>query len=303
MVPLADIFNHKTAGEHIHLESDDPGGTSSSDHCDDIEMRIVRPLKYMKSTLTNEPANEVFNTYGDHSTSYLLLKYGFTEPDLVNPYDVVSFSVDDVLNLSFFEEITELDKRVRVWKQNDTMFRSVSQRLLDQPGDDAIATDDDIDMDELLASDDEDNSWQDDSDEYEDCEDDIYFQFSRDKSNRVNVDPALICFLATVLMDTNQFDAILRLVDSTCDLDFDNTISMLKNIWEQVVGFSAIINDLARDLRTVITRLTRDRLSRYHQNVAATTKHMRDSLVVIQAEQAILHDVLTLVDPAEVGSK
>ena len=105
MVPLADIFNHRTARivvdtavdtaiddtatnktnttattttptvvamEHVHLESSDehqPGHQPGQQE-DLIEIRTVRPVA---------AGREVFNTYGDHSTAFLLLKYGFVE--------------------------------------------------------------------------------------------------------------------------------------------------------------------------------------------------------------------------------
>lgn len=80
MVPLADVFNHRTGGENIHLES-------NSDS-EEIELSVYRAVSLA--------GQEVFNTYGDHSNAYLLMKYGFTESD--NPFNVVSVDCRELLN-------------------------------------------------------------------------------------------------------------------------------------------------------------------------------------------------------------
>ena len=103
MVPLADVFNHRTAAENVHLESEDLGEAPHPDYDEDfspealeqfeqamledsIDMRIVRPVN---------DGEEVFNTYGDHSNAYLFMKDGFAEPN--NPFDVVCISWTDVV--------------------------------------------------------------------------------------------------------------------------------------------------------------------------------------------------------------
>uniref|UniRef100_A0A0D9YI76 N-lysine methyltransferase n=1 Tax=Oryza glumipatula TaxID=40148 RepID=A0A0D9YI76_9ORYZ len=108
MVPLADLFNHKTGGEHVHftsvleaLDSDsedgeDPNNASadeqstiensadipSGDDDEDLEMIVVRDV--------NE-GEEIFNTYGTMGNAALLHRYGFTEMD--NPYDIVNIDL------------------------------------------------------------------------------------------------------------------------------------------------------------------------------------------------------------------
>ncbi|KAL6225579.1 hypothetical protein ACLB2K_004428 [Fragaria x ananassa] len=110
MVPLADIFNHKTGAEDVHLntsassgdgESEGNESTTSSvghttgatttdddddDDDDDLEMVMVKDVKV---------GAEVFNTYGLLGNAALLHGYGFTEPD--NPFDIVNIDLELVL--------------------------------------------------------------------------------------------------------------------------------------------------------------------------------------------------------------
>uniref|UniRef100_A0A0A9B4D1 N-lysine methyltransferase n=1 Tax=Arundo donax TaxID=35708 RepID=A0A0A9B4D1_ARUDO len=108
MVPLADLFNHKTDGEHVHFTSasddsdseddDDQSNASADDQStvenstsspsgmgvkdEDLEMIIVKDV--------NE-GEEVYNTYGTMGNAALLHRYGFTEPD--NTYDIVNIDL------------------------------------------------------------------------------------------------------------------------------------------------------------------------------------------------------------------
>ncbi|KAJ0972127.1 hypothetical protein J5N97_020086 [Dioscorea zingiberensis] len=125
MVPLADLFNHKTGAENVHFTSvsspdsdeedgvitDASGNDQSSDgstgdspaaqqdsghdpasleHPDGdpetLEMIIVRGV---------EAEAEVFNTYGLMGNAALLHRYGFTELD--NPFDIVNIDLNMVL--------------------------------------------------------------------------------------------------------------------------------------------------------------------------------------------------------------
>ncbi|OQU87979.1 hypothetical protein SORBI_3003G376500 [Sorghum bicolor] len=109
MVPLADLFNHKTDCEHVHFTSasdasdsdgedadDDQSDASADDEStienptssspgskdEDLEMIIVRDV--------NE-GEEVYNTYGTMGNAALLHRYGFTELD--NQYDIVNIDL------------------------------------------------------------------------------------------------------------------------------------------------------------------------------------------------------------------
>ncbi|KAL6228141.1 hypothetical protein ACLB2K_002095 [Fragaria x ananassa] len=127
MVPLADIFNHKTGAEDVHLNTsassedseseeaesgsedgnesttsttssvghttgasttDDVASGASDDDGDDDDLEMVM-VKDVKA------GAEVFNTYGLLGNAALLHRYGFTEPD--NPFDIVNIDLELVL--------------------------------------------------------------------------------------------------------------------------------------------------------------------------------------------------------------
>ncbi|KAJ2883743.1 hypothetical protein IWW38_005511, partial [Coemansia aciculifera] len=79
-----DIEMESTSGEHSDDNSSDDD--QEDELVDALEMVVFRPCK----------ANtEVFNTYGEHGSAYLLHRYGFC--DTKNPYDSVTLSTEDVM--------------------------------------------------------------------------------------------------------------------------------------------------------------------------------------------------------------
>lgn len=167
MVPLADIFNHQTRqgkdfGEHLHIESsavacpycgecgacehdESETGSSSGEEgfslqqsesdADDedpntMTMTLVRPLENGKT---------VFNTYGNHSASSLLMKYAFTDP-FPNKNDVCTFSyslIAETLKAGFKVPTKQISQRAQFWVQHRVSWMGVFLR------------DQDIDIDEL----------------------------------------------------------------------------------------------------------------------------------------------------------
>nr|GEW16587.1 ribosomal lysine N-methyltransferase 3 [Tanacetum cinerariifolium] len=129
MVPLADLFNHKTDAEDVHFTSvtshsdsdydndeslesqiDDD---SEGDHLSQDESNVASPRSDFSvddesSSTTGilemimvrdvKAGAEVFNTYGSMGNAALLHRYGFTEPD--NPYDIVNIDLELVLEWS-----------------------------------------------------------------------------------------------------------------------------------------------------------------------------------------------------------
>jgi hypothetical protein len=129
MVPIADIFNHRTLNEHVHLETSD-FNSHQEDYASDegfhvdsdgvIEVEAKRhieisaseddgvvveesdeakkeavdliEIRVINAVQKNE---EVFNTYGEHNNAYLLMKYGFCEEN--NPFDSVNIDLAQVL--------------------------------------------------------------------------------------------------------------------------------------------------------------------------------------------------------------
>ncbi|XP_062113845.1 ribosomal lysine N-methyltransferase 3-like isoform X2 [Humulus lupulus] len=131
MVPLADLFNHKTAAEDVHFTSVSSHSESDSETDDNNEYERdqtppISPTDDSDIGITpsgrkspadfpsdwgEEPAamemimvkdvkvgSEVYNTYGSLGNAALLHRYGFTEPD--NPYDIVNIDMEIVLEWS-----------------------------------------------------------------------------------------------------------------------------------------------------------------------------------------------------------
>lgn len=133
MVPLADLFNHKTGAEDVHFSA--VSSNCKSDETDDSDLTgeddesLHENTDFMKSGLSTacpekncgklgfssidvddplvlemiivkdvKAGFEVFNTYGSLGNAALLHRYGFTEPD--NPFDIVNIDLELVLQWS-----------------------------------------------------------------------------------------------------------------------------------------------------------------------------------------------------------
>lgn len=117
MVPLADLFNHKTGAENVHFSlasfsssSDDETFGNVFDASDDE----TSPARNLSNTTVNGPngtlemivvkgveaGDEIFNTYGCMGNAALLHRYGFTEPN--NPFNIVNIDLDLVLQWCSF---------------------------------------------------------------------------------------------------------------------------------------------------------------------------------------------------------
>ncbi|GMG99871.1 hypothetical protein Nepgr_001711 [Nepenthes gracilis] len=136
MVPLADLFNHKTGTEDVHFTFASSAGESEDDtenttNCSDGELQTEssfftddRSISAVIGKTSLDRADfgypqdvkenstvlemiivkdvkagvEVFNTYGLMGNAALLHRYGFTEID--NPYDIVNIDLDLVVQWS-----------------------------------------------------------------------------------------------------------------------------------------------------------------------------------------------------------
>ncbi|XP_074311658.1 ribosomal lysine N-methyltransferase 3 [Silene latifolia] len=153
MVPLADLFNHKTGAEDVHftsVESDDSDdeGLSDDDNSNGDELTTQTFLTEEDESMTNgidhsssvgpesQPQDvtdnplvlemvlvkdvkadaEVFNTYGSVGNAALLHRYGFTELD--NPYDIVNIDMELVVKWSL-TLVTSRQSRARIslWRK------------------------------------------------------------------------------------------------------------------------------------------------------------------------------------------
>ncbi|KAI6699985.1 hypothetical protein NL676_014309 [Syzygium grande] len=131
MVPLADLFNHKTGAEDVHFTNVSSHGESDDDSnygddypdaditeggngqlIQDLDMNSHGNMDMECPPVTKEdPAvlemilikdvkagDEVYNTYGTLGNAALLHRYGFTEEN--NPYDIVNIDIELVLEWS-----------------------------------------------------------------------------------------------------------------------------------------------------------------------------------------------------------
>ncbi|KAL9234975.1 hypothetical protein vseg_009782 [Gypsophila vaccaria] len=152
MVPLADLFNHKTDAEDVHFtcgDSDDSDeGMSDDENSSGDEMETKTPQTEENGSVADvadhassdvpdlksedmpdnplvlemilvkdvEAGAEVFNTYGSMGNAALLHRYGFTEPE--NPYDIVNIDMELVDKWSV-SVITSRRSRARVllWRK------------------------------------------------------------------------------------------------------------------------------------------------------------------------------------------
>ncbi|KAH7405536.1 hypothetical protein KP509_15G074600 [Ceratopteris richardii] len=149
MVPVADLFNHKTNNEDVHV-MDEPNlciidesvstsdrhpveeesnylGCSFIDNLTNAQHHSCSTIKERNDQCRNEVleivlvrdvpmGSEIFNTYGELSNASLLHRHGFTEPD--NPFDIVN--IDYVLVMqyctSFFSKC-HVRNRIRFWRK------------------------------------------------------------------------------------------------------------------------------------------------------------------------------------------
>lgn len=81
LVPIADLFNHRTGGHHVAMRLLDGDGDGDATLVAVVSSRV-------------EKGAEVFNTYGALGNATLLNSYGFTQEN--NPEDTVSVSVPDL---------------------------------------------------------------------------------------------------------------------------------------------------------------------------------------------------------------
>nr|KYP43054.1 Ribosomal N-lysine methyltransferase 3 [Cajanus cajan] len=114
MVPLADLFNHKTGAEDVHFtamssnyESDtDVDGCNNDEGIveeealaqnSSIDMTVEGDTSMLEMIMIKNVSGgvEVFNTYGLLGNAALLHRYGFTEQD--NSYDIVNIDMELVI--------------------------------------------------------------------------------------------------------------------------------------------------------------------------------------------------------------
>ena len=91
LVPIADLFNHRTGGNHVAMRLIDEEEKSSSGSSEKKKVATKLAATVVARVAKGE---EVFNTYGLLGNASLLNSYGFTQEH--NPADTVSVSVPDL---------------------------------------------------------------------------------------------------------------------------------------------------------------------------------------------------------------
>lgn len=89
LVPIADLFNHRTGGHHVHLtDLEDKDKVV-------IPEEVVRGREgdcmFVKVVKAVNEGEEVFNTYGELGNAKLLCSYGFAQ--INNPADHITVSI------------------------------------------------------------------------------------------------------------------------------------------------------------------------------------------------------------------
>ena len=121
MVPVADMFNHRTLGEHVHVTG--PDDESSSEDSEEAsgeasgEAAAPEPepkvagadefltIEVVKAIVKGE---EVFNTFGEHGNAALLHKYGFCEPDnALNFVNLPASILEEVFDEATIEQVVD----------------------------------------------------------------------------------------------------------------------------------------------------------------------------------------------------
>lgn len=153
LVPIADMFNHKTDGEHVHIEGaagedsdsddDEDGGNLQDGGGEDVsggnlpssnDVIVANdenkggaeasckesPVDVLKIVCVRDVAvgDEIFNTFGQKSNTTLYLNYGFTEAH--NIYDTAFVHKSDVecVLKDFSADVADVDRCMTRERQN-----------------------------------------------------------------------------------------------------------------------------------------------------------------------------------------
>ena len=94
LVPIADLFNHRTGGNHVAMRLARGGGREDDRRL--LDGGDATPTETLGAVVVRRAkrGEEVFNAYGTLGNATLLNSYGFTQEK--NPADTVSVSVPDV---------------------------------------------------------------------------------------------------------------------------------------------------------------------------------------------------------------
>lgn len=176
---VADMNNNTEIKTSPQLFENDDNNSQDGEDEGIMEMVVVNPCSSKK---------EVFNTYGQHSNSYLLNRYGFCEEN--NPNDVVNFDQQDIIQVLEQLSIENLDKRLDLW---DRSGRNLCHRLQNR-----------IDIRRELDLSQEEMEQYNEEDDDEIMDDLFYLDYNHKASFH------LYCFLHLMLMKSSVLNTLIR---------------------------------------------------------------------------------------------
>lgn len=180
-----DILDHVTEIDNpVSKDLETPILEENNSNIQDEEDEGIMEMVVVNSCSSNE---EVFNTYGQHSNSYLLNRYGFCEED--NPNDVVNFEMQDVINLLKQLSILNLSKRLSIW---ETLGRDLCHKFQKRFD---ILRDIDLSKEEM-----EEYIGEEDEDDEEQLDDGFYLDHNQNPSFH------MYCFLHLMLMNKSTLN-------------------------------------------------------------------------------------------------
>ena len=121
MVPVADMFNHRTLGEHVHVtgpddessseDSEEASGEASGEAAaPEPEPKVAGADEFLTIEVVKAigKGEEVFNTFGEHGNAALLHKYGFCEPDnALNFVNLPASILEEVFDEATIEQVVD----------------------------------------------------------------------------------------------------------------------------------------------------------------------------------------------------
>ncbi|KAJ1945248.1 hypothetical protein GGF37_001788 [Kickxella alabastrina] len=188
-------------------DSEDGDGSDDEDdedkYIDSLDMVVFKPCR---------ANSEVFNTYGDHGSAYLLHRYGFC--DTQNPFESVALDSEDVMQ-AFAVAVSE--KRASEVAELIARFRDLfvpNHRAKNQKDEDEEESDDEDDKHNEDDGEDEDGDvpMLDDDDEVSEADDMPIFTIDAPGHPNINLVALLVLGLAdeSVFSQVSQSDSVFR---------------------------------------------------------------------------------------------
>ncbi|KAJ2797375.1 hypothetical protein H4S07_005962, partial [Coemansia furcata] len=187
----------------VHSDGSDSDDDQEDELVDTLEMVVFRPCK----------ANtEVFNTYGEHGSAYLLHRYGFC--DTKNPFDSVTLSTENVMQAFTVSVSEQRAKEVSaVISRFEDLFES-RHRACGQDEDDEEEEVHGHDHDHEEDSDDEDSGEEMEEDQEDQADDGNAPMFSIDAPGHPDLNLAALLVLGladeAVFAKASQSEQVFR---------------------------------------------------------------------------------------------